>query len=131
MDLASYASTNAKSVSGSGDGLLIEGDDSDFGYQVMSPPVAVPPDQTLIVQVESAIDAGQVCFGILDGAQQRWLLAPETQRTQYKVNTLRNTRVWFVFANCEVQQAAGRRPTRFRIHTVRYGFGRGGDVVSH
>jgi hypothetical protein len=70
------------------------------GYQLVSPPLEVAPNRTVAFQVVGSLESGEMCIGVLDGPQQRWLLPPTDARMGWLAETGANTEVRFVFSNC-------------------------------
>lgn len=120
-DLANWTVFDGVSRTKEASGYAVQGNRTASGYQLMSPPIAVPRDRRLLVRVRGRVDSGQVCVGILDGPQQHFLLAPEGRRRIFRAGTGENTRVWIVFANCGPPPPdAG---TRFTVQSVSYDLG--------
>jgi hypothetical protein len=111
-------------VSADGDGYIVRGNNTAFGYQLMSPPIDVRAHDTLVVRVYGAVEQGRVCVGILEGSQQHWLVAPDWRRSDFVADTGANTRVFIVFANCR-QPADGTPASRFAVQSVSYESRRG------
>jgi hypothetical protein len=65
-------------------------------------------------QVVGEVEDGEICVGVLDGAQQRWLLAPTDARTGLLVDTGEQQQVHFVFCNC------AHPPGRFTVRAISY-----------
>ena len=84
------------------------------GYQLLSPPLDVRDHQTLAVQIAGAIDHGEMCVGVLDGAQQKWLLSPQPDRAALLVDTGAYRQVRIVFSNC------AHPPGAFTVRSVSY-----------
>ena len=78
----------------------VVGNAAPSGYQLVSPPIEVVPGQVVAVQIAGEIDAGEMCVGILNGLQQRWLLAPTSDRAGLVVDTGEWRQVRIVFSNC-------------------------------
>lgn len=96
------------------DAYLITGNDVPSGYQMMSPPLEVRPHETLAVQIAGSVDKGEMCVGVLDGAQQAWLLSPRSERAMILVDTGEYRQVRIVFSNC------AHPPGAFTVRSVSY-----------
>lgn len=109
-------------VAGAGDwvrpadagGIEVTGDDSQFGYQIMSPIVAVTPGATHLVRLRFEVLEGRVCAGVLSGDQQRWLVAPDGKSVEYSFDTGDLDAIRVVIANCYGYDAGNPR-SRFRL----------------
>ena len=55
------------------DSLRVVSDESEFGYQLMSQEIAVPPGMIPIVHIEGQIDSGIITIGLLDEKRARWI----------------------------------------------------------
>ena len=53
------------------DSLRVVSDESEFGYQLMSQEIAVPPGMIPIVHIEGQIDSGIITIGLLDEKRAR------------------------------------------------------------
>lgn len=100
-------------------GTIVHGNDRAGEYQLVSPPLSVPPHTHVDFRVAGAMHQGYVCLGVLEGTQQRWLLPPDGGHSILRVNTGTNARVVLVFANCA--PAARRIPAVFTVARVTYG----------
>lgn len=96
-------------------GFTVTGNDTPSGYQLVSPPFDVPAGEVLAVQIAGRVTSGEMCVGVLEGAQQRWLLSP---RNALAVGLLAETgsytQVRLVFSNC------ARPPGTFRVRAITY-----------
>lgn len=101
-------------------GWAVHGDSSEMGYQLISPPIPVAPQQRLLVRPNGVNQAGRVCLGVQTADQSAWLMSPEAGRSELSLDTGTHTAVRFVFANC--MTATVPEPTRFVIYGVTYGF---------
>lgn len=101
-----------------GDLPAVLGNDTSSGSQLLSPPLTVPRDHTLLVRVQGTIEQGPICVGALEEPQQRWLVPADQPRSELVIQTGTNARVRIVFANCH---ATAGTPTRFTIQSVSYG----------
>jgi len=94
-------------------GIEVTGDDSQFGYQLMSPPIPVQPSQSYIVRYKFEMVEGRVCVGIISGDQQRWLVPPDGTTVEYAFNAGTLDAVRVVLANCNLSDL-GNRVTKVR-----------------
>ena len=101
-------------------GSVVRGDDTQAGYQLTSPPIAVTPHRTVLVRVAGAIEQGRVCLGALDEAQKRWLVPAASMAQEIAFDSADNRHVTIVFANC---MPASPPPVkaRFILESVSYG----------
>lgn len=112
--LDQWTAIEGVSVAKSGDRFTVTTNRVPSGYQVMSPPLDVPARRKVSFQVVGEIEEGEICIGVLDGAQQRWLLAPTNARTGLLVDTREHQQVRFVFSNC------AHPPGRFSVRAITY-----------
>jgi hypothetical protein len=96
------------------DGYSVVGNDIPSGYQLMSPPLEVREHQTLAVQIAGSIEKGEMCVGVIDGAQQAWLLSPMPAGAMLLVDTGAHREVRIVFSNC------AHPPGAFTVRSVSY-----------
>ncbi|MFP5380111.1 MAG: hypothetical protein ACLGHP_10270, partial [Vicinamibacteria bacterium] len=102
-------------VTADGDGFLVTGNDAPSGYQLVSPPLDVPAGQVLAVQIAGRVTSGEMCVGVLDGAQQQWLLSPRSAlAVGLLAETGPHTQVRLVFSNC------ARPPGTFEVRAISY-----------
>ena len=101
-------------VTKTGSGFTVIGNRLPSGYQLMSPPLDVPAGQVLSVQIVGTLDRGEMCVGVLDGAQQKWLLAPASARIGLLADTGAYTQVRIVFSNC------ANPPGEFTVKSISY-----------
>ena len=78
----------------------VVGDDSHVGYQLSSPAVPIPANRDVTIRMRVRVARGHVCTGVLDAVQQKWILAPEAFKQEYRFNSGANERVTIVIANC-------------------------------
>ena len=97
-----------------GSGFEVASNHLASGYQLMSPPLDVPAKQVVSIQIVGEVINGEMCVGVLDGAQQRWLLAPTPARVGLLVNTGDFTQIRMVFSNC------AKPPGLFRVRSITY-----------
>ena len=95
------------------DGLSVTGDATQYGYQLMTPPIAVTPGADYIVRVKLEVQDGRVCAGILTGDQQRWVVPPDGGTVELSFNSAALDAVRVVIANCYL--APDNPVTKFRV----------------
>jgi hypothetical protein len=110
-------------VKADADTLIVNGNSSGSGYQLVSAPVAVQPDASVMIRVPVEVRAGQVCTGVLDESQQTWLAAPTDHEDEHRFRTGRSRNVFIVVANCNGAGATAPVASRFVV-------GRGGYAVN-
>lgn len=107
------------SVEAAQSGWRVTGNDTEMGYQLVSPVIEVPAQQLLLVRTKGVNEAGRVCLGILKGDETAWIVPAEPNRTELAVNTAANTQIKLVFANC--MTATTRTQSRFSVYELTYG----------
>lgn len=106
------AADPVKSLAGGSLGVI--GDDTQYGYQLMSPPLPVKPGTRHLVRLRFEVIEGRVCGGVLSGDQQRWLVPADGTTAEYVFDSADVDSVRIVFANC--YRSEGRNPrTRLRV----------------
>jgi hypothetical protein len=118
--LSQWSHVPGVSVTVESRGSVVQGDDTQMGYQLTSPPVQVTPHRTLLVRVSGTIDQGRVCIGALDEGQGHWVVPADSARQEIVVDTADNRHITIVFANC-MPATPTPVPTRFTIESVSYG----------
>ena len=56
-----------------GDAMLLITDETPAGYQIVSQPIPVPPDQVPVVRVQGRVDAGAIAIGVLNEGRVSWI----------------------------------------------------------
>jgi hypothetical protein len=117
-DWASLVSPGVRAATQPGGELVVLGDASASGYQVVSPAMAAPPGAVITLRSQAVITAGRVCLGALNRPQQLWLAngAPAGGTLVFTVDDSGGFVV--VFYNCA--DPVGQSPTAFSVHSVRY-----------
>jgi hypothetical protein len=87
----------------------MKGDTTQFGYQLMSPPIAVRPDSHYLLRVRFEVNEGRVCAGVLTGNQQRWVVPPDGATAEQAFDTGPVDQIRVVLANCFVADAGNPR----------------------
>lgn len=112
--LDQWSASDGVTVTRRGDAFAVVGNAVPSGYQLVSPPLDVPPRQAVAFQIVGTITRGEMCVGILDGAQRSWLLAPTNARVGLLADTLEHTQVRLVFSNC------ASAPGEFTVRAITY-----------
>jgi hypothetical protein len=97
------------------DEIVVNGDISRFGYQIVSPPVAVQPKSKVIVRVPVATQEGNVAIGILDESRAKWLIAPVRIDSEIRFDSGSNRFFSVVIANNN--QLDESTYSRFVVHS--------------
>jgi hypothetical protein len=100
-------------------GWRVTGDETEMGYQLVSPVIEVPAQQLLLVRTKGINEAGRACLGILKGDETAWIVPAEPNRAELSANTASNTQIKLVFANC--MTATTKSQSRFSVYEVTYG----------
>lgn len=101
-------------------GLDVTGDATQYGYQLMTPPIAVRPGSTYLLRVKIDVQEGRVCAGVLTGDQQRWVVPPDGATAEFQFNAATLDAVRVVIANCYIVDS-GNPNSRFRVSGGSYG----------
>ena len=101
-------------VTKNGNTFTVVGNSLQSGYQLMSPPLDVLPQHVVAVQIVGSVTSGEMCVGVLDGAQQRWLLAPVPPGGGLLAETQDHSQVRIVFSNC------ASPPGEFTVRSISY-----------
>jgi hypothetical protein len=117
--LDAWTALDGVSVTADGGRFLVQGNSSTYGYQLSSPPIAVPRHARIVVRVYGAVEAGRVAVGMLDQQGAHWLMPPVWRRSDFVANTGANDRVQLVFANAR-QPADEAVATRFFVDSISY-----------
>ena len=78
----------------------VAGDNTQFGYQLMSPVIRVTPGTKYLLRLRFETIAGRVCAGVLSADQQRWLVAPDGTTAEYAFDAGAFDGIIVVVANC-------------------------------
>jgi hypothetical protein len=117
-NLTEWTLATGVTVTRSDGGYRVVGNSAAGGYQLSSPPIAVPRNHQMLIRVAGTTHQGRACFGVLNESQ-RWALAPLTDRSEFSLNTLDNQALMFVFVDCGREFGAGGPPT-FEVSSVSY-----------
>jgi hypothetical protein len=97
--------------------MLVEGNDSLAGYQVVGPAVAAGRDAAVTVDLELTVDAGKVCTGVLNGNQSKWIVPPDRLQPRLSFTMDQSERFFAVIANCSGSPGPA---SRFSLDRGRY-----------
>lgn len=100
-------------------GYEIQGNDTQAGRQLSSPPFAVQPHQQLLIRIVGKVDQGQICVGVLGDDGATWVFPPTAPHPEYVVDTGESRHVNVVIANC-YPGTAGNLPTKWRLRSASY-----------
>jgi hypothetical protein len=112
--LDAWSPSENVAVTKRGNTFTVVGNSLPSGYQLMSPPLDVLPKHVVAVQIVGSVTRGEMCVGVLDGAQQRWLLAPVPPDAGLLADTQDNSQVRIVFSNCT------QPPGEFTVRAISY-----------
>ena len=101
-------------------GVEVQGNDSQYGYQLVSPLISLRPESTYLMRVHLSVDEGRVCPGILSGDGQRWVAPPDGTTAEFLFKSAQLVSVQVVVANCYLLDA-GNPKSRFRVTGGSYG----------
>jgi hypothetical protein len=74
----------------------------------------VEPGRVVAFQIVGELTRGEMCVGILDGTQQKWLLPPTNARVGLLADTGTHPQVRLVFSNC------ANPPGAFTVSAITY-----------
>lgn len=97
------------------DGVIeLEGDATQYGYQLESPLIALRPGESYLVRLRYEVLAGRVCAGILSGDRSRWVVAPDGTTPELAFDAGTMAAVTVVLANCHPYDLSNPR-TRLKL----------------
>lgn len=94
--------------------LLVEGNATQDGYQVKTPPIGARPGGTVAIRVTLRQETGRVCVGVLNRSEAKWLVQPLETKPDYEFTIDQSGGFRVVLGNCN-PGASGNPPSRFRI----------------
>jgi hypothetical protein len=100
---------------GSGGELVVRGNATQYGYQVISRALDLTPGVDVTLHIRIDRKAGSTCVGVLDKTTQRWLVNAERLGAQSQFIANESGGAYVVVANCNAD-AAGNPPSAFTIH---------------
>ena len=92
----------------------VEGDATQYGYQMMSGLITVPPNSRVSLHVELAVARGRVCVGVLNRTQQQWIVAADHPAIDYTFDSGSSGGFYVLVANCNAA-VDGNEVSRFRM----------------
>lgn len=101
------------------DGFAITGNNTQFGYQFVSPVIPVNRRQSVTVKIDYVTMQGRVCPGVLDGKAQNWIATPDQPRNEIVFQSGSNSSVIVVMANCN-ENASGNLASQFVLRSAKY-----------
>ncbi len=108
-----------------GNRVVVDGDDSPYGYQFSSPVVHAASHDRVEIDIPNVIRQGRVCVGVLNGDSSGWLVRAEEWRARLRFDIDQTQGFRVLFANCRDRVPNGRsvfevsRPTYVR-RTISY-----------
>lgn len=115
IDLSVWDKLQDVKVTAEPGGYVVDGN-SAGGYQLMSPLMALPKSERLLIRALGTTERGRICLGVLDGSQQNWLHAPGGPESEFIFETGMNTAGRVVFAACPGDTVA----PRFHVRSITY-----------
>lgn len=95
--------------------FVVDGDNSNTGYQITSPLIVVKPRSNFIVRIDYTIESGAVCPGILTKDQKEWIVPASSVTTDLRLNSGSSKGVYVVMANCQQQ---GSSKSKFHLRSA-------------
>jgi hypothetical protein len=105
--LTSWHAEDGIRVTGDPGHVVVDGDDSPYGYQFSSPVVRVGAGDRVELEVPNVVRRGRVCVGVLSAAG-RWLVTADIWRARMRFDTDASLGFRVVFANCRDRVPNGR-----------------------
>lgn len=103
------------------DGVVWEGDRSAWGYQAVSPPIAVPPRTQISLQIPIEPLNGKIAFGVLDESRGKWIAQADGPKGGLTFNSGENRQIHIVVYSNNPGPIDG--PVRFKLAQGRYRVG--------
>lgn len=101
------------------EGFSVEGNDTQHGYQMISPAFSVARRQQITIKIDYKVTQGRVCPGVLDEKLQAWLFLPDQPRSEFTFPSGGNSNITVVLANCN-DKPGGNLPSRFVLRSAKY-----------
>jgi hypothetical protein len=98
--------------------IVVDGDDSPYGYQFSSPVVRVNWGDRIELEVPNVVHRGRVCVGVLNGDGSQWLVPADIWRARMRFDTDKSLGFRVVFANC--RDRVPNDKSRFEVSTASY-----------
>jgi hypothetical protein len=115
--LTSWHAEDGVHVMGDPGHVVVEGDDSPYGYQFSSPVVRVGAGDRIELEVPNVVRRGRVCVGVLS-AGGTWLVTADIWRERMRFDTDRSLGFRVVFANCRDRVPNGK--SLFEVSAASY-----------
>ena len=97
--------------------LVVRGDATQFGYQVLGPRTSGTAGSRVGARVSLTQTSGYACVGALNGTEQRWLVAPTLAQPEYWFDIDGTGAFRMVVTNCNVA-ARGNVASAFRVESA-------------
>ena len=97
----------------------IEGDGTQYGYQMMTDLITVRPHTRVGLHVELAVANGRVCVGALDRTQQQWIVPADRPAIDLTFDAGSGGGFYVLVANCNAA-VEGNEASRFRMISASY-----------
>ncbi|MFC1574217.1 hypothetical protein ACFL30_03455 [Candidatus Latescibacterota bacterium] len=97
-------------------GLVVEGNDGQFSYQIMSPPIRLgylPHVYKFRIHIE--VHQGTICLGVINNSMNRWLIKSAGIKDEYCFSSIFNRSVYIIITNI-YPKPDGNPPSRFTIY---------------
>ncbi len=114
VDTWDRASDEISMTSARAGGVDVQGDDTQFGYQLVSPAISLRPESMYLMRVRFEVDQGRVCAGILSGDQKHWVVRADGATAEFMFNSGGMGSVHVVLANCHLRPV-GNLGSRFHV----------------
>jgi hypothetical protein len=93
----------------SGGGLVVRGNATQYGYQVISRALDLTPGARVMLHIGMDREAGSTCIGVLDKTTQRWLVSADRIRAESQFIANDSGGAYVVVANCNADPAGNPR----------------------
>ena len=103
-------------------GGTVEGDRTQYGYQMMTDLITVRPHTRVGLHVELAVARGRVCIGALDRTQQQWIVPADRPAIDLTFDAGSGGGFYVLVANCNAA-VEGNEASRFRMISGSYAIG--------
>lgn len=110
--LEKWSATSGNHAAVEGNELMVTGDGTGSGYQLMSPFIRARAAHEITIRISMRTLSGRICTGVLNG-NGAWLVNPDRTRgeLQFTVDETQSFRI--VYANCNPRE--GATPSRFAV----------------
>lgn len=93
----------------SGSGLVVRGNTSQYGYQVISRALDLTPGARVMLRIRVERTDGSTCVGVLDKTTQRWLVSADRLGAESQFIANESGGAHIVVANCNADPAGNPR----------------------